>query len=625
MSPADGPSLKALLASRDPGFWEALAGATRHAAAFDELLKLSAFRKRAEASGLPRGPARQQTLRLALLGGCSLYPLHELLVQFLDAERTGCELFLGDFDNYVSEIMDDTSGLHAFQPDAIILLPSEQRCRYQGGLTDARAAQQAAGRAIVEHLLELARTAHERTKAEVVLANFPLPGRHDPGPYRARTLGSDWSFRKWVNLELGLAAPPFVHLCDVEFLTNRLGALAARDERSWFESKQPGSPALLVEIARELARCVGALRRAPRKVLALDLDNTLWGGVVAEEGVEGIELGDTSPRGEAFKAFQRAALALKQRGVLLAVCSKNDHDKAIEPFVRHPEMVLRLEDIVSFQANWEPKSDNLRRMAAELELGLDSFVFADDNPAEIEIVRQFAPEVETILLGPDPADYAGQLLDCRFFEPRSITSEDAARTQQYRSESERKALLSSATDMAAYLDSLEMEAEIREFTALDAPRLAQLINKSNQFNLTTRRRTEADLHALMADAAQVCFSMRLRDRFGDHGLISILIGRAESGVMHIDTWLMSCRVLRRQVEDEALHEFARLAAARGCEKLAGLYLPTPKNSMVRDFYATMGFTLLAEDESSRRFELDVGSYRPVPTKIRISRRAYDPS
>ena len=257
-----------------------------------------------------------------------------------------------------------------------------------------------------------------------------------------------------------------------------------------------------------------------------------------------------------------------------------------------------MEDIVSFKANWEPKSDNIRQMAAELNLGLDSFVFVDDNPAEIEIVRQFVPEVTTILLGPDASGYVAQLQDCRLFEPRNITAEDAERTNQYRSEVQRQALQSSVTDMDSYLESLAMEAAISEFTATDVPRLAQLINKSNQFNLTTRRRTEADIHALMSDPDYVGFSVRLKDRFGDHGLISIVVGHKSGDTMDIDTWLMSCRVLKRQVEEEVLNELARLAASRGCARLKGVYLPTAKNEMVRDFYTRMGFTLTAENENA---------------------------
>jgi FkbH-like protein len=301
---------------------------------------------------------------------------------------------------------------------------------------------------------------------------------------------------------------------------------------------------------------------------------------------------------------------------LLAVCSKNDHARAIEVFEKHPEMVLRAGDFVSFKANWEPKSDNLRQMAAELTLGLDSFVFVDDNPAEIEIVRQFAPEVMTILLGDDPAEYAGQLQDCRLFEPRSITDEDLKRTGHYRAENQRQTLLATAADMDAYLESLAMEAVIHEFTPVDVPRLAQLINKSNQFNLTTRRRTEAEVHELIGEPDYVCFSVRLRDRFGDHGLISIVIGRASGVALRIDTWLMSCRVLKRQVEELVLNELSRLAKLKGCSRLEGIYLPTAKNEMVREHYPRMGFRSQSITRDCAEYVLELDSFRPRPTKIK---------
>lgn len=620
----DLSGLKQFLLSGDERFWAELAQATASARDFQELFLLSSLRRKARARGLPDPRPKRPRKRLAIVGGYSLYPLHELVEHLCETERLDVELWKGDFDNYVAEIMEDESGLHAFRPHIVAILPSAHRCRYSGLLTDPRDSQEAEARRTASELLELTIRVNNRTGADVILANFPLPARHDLGSFRCRTMGADWTFRKRVNLELGLEAPSFVRICDVEFLGHRIGGLGAADARAWFESKQPGSPAMIAAIAREIAHLVGSLDRPPKKVLVLDLDNTLWGGVVADDGIEGIELGDTSPRGEAFKSFQRYVKSLANRGVLLGVCSKNDFDKAVEPFERHPEMALKTSDIVNFKANWDPKSDNLRRMAEELNLGLDSFVFVDDNPAEIEIVRQFTPQVTAILLGPDPAEYAAQLEDCRLFEPSSITTEDVERTKHYRSEAARKAAESSITDMGAYLESLAMRAKLSEFTAVDAPRISQLINKSNQFNLTTRRRSEAETLAVMTDVDAIGFTARLEDRFGDHGLISVVVARRDGSTMAIDTWLMSCRVLKRGVEEIVLDELVRLARSRGCDRLVGTYLPTPKNGMVRDFFTTMGFTLTYDSDERRDYELIVDSYHPQATTIEVTRRAYEP-
>ena len=620
----DISELKAMLKESKPDFWNRLAASTQEAGDFGDLFQLSSLRKKAHARALAKPEPVGERIRIAILGGYSLYPLHDLLEHILESQGMPCQLWLGSFDNYVSEIMDDEGEFHTFKPQAVLLLPSAGRCRYQGSLTDPIDVQRNEAECVVNSLIDLTRRIHERTSAEVIVTNFILPSRHDLGAFRSRTLGSEWSFKKWINLELGLRAPSYLHICDLEFLACRQGGIAAQDDRAWFETKQPCSSSLLVELAREASHLLASLRRSPKKVLVLDLDNTLWGGVIADDGLEGIELGDTSPRGEAFKAFQKYIRSLKDRGTLLAVCSKNDHEKAKEAFTSHPEMVLRMPDIVSFKANWEPKSDNIRQIANELNLGLDSLVFVDDNPAEIDIVRQFAPEVTTILLGPDPSDYVAQLQDCRLFEPRSITVEDAKRTQQYRTEADRNAHLSSATDMDSYLESLRMEATLSAFTAVDVPRLAQLINKSNQFNLTTRRRSEADLLALIPDPSFVAFSARLSDRFGDHGLIGVVIGKIEGAELEIDTWLMSCRVLKRQVEDEVLRELARVAHLRNCTTLKGVYLPTPKNEMVRDFYQKMGFELLRDEPDFREFHLPIELHNPPATHIRLTKRSFEP-
>ena len=615
--------LKDLALQGAPEFFPALRAQTLATDSCEDMLLLSALRKRAAQKGLV---PEQKPIRIAILGGYTNVPLNDLIGHFLAVGQPvsrQADFLLGDYDNYIAEIVEESSRLYEFRPEVIFLLPSHRRCQYTGHLTDGRERQEAAGRNLASQILELCHRANERTGAEVILANFPLTARFDPGPYRTRTLASEWNFRKLVNLELGLNAPSYVHICDAEFLSARRGTVEAWDARAWFESKQAYGRGLMLDVAREAAHLIGTLRESPKKVIVLDLDNTLWGGVIGDDGLEGIEIGDTSPRGEAFKAFQQYLATMGQRGVLLAVCSKNDHEKAVEPFEKHPEMVLRMKDFVCFKANWEPKSENIRQIAKELNLGLDSLVFVDDNPAEIEIVRQFVPEVNTLLLGPDPSEYTGQLQDARWFEPKSLTAEDRERVEQYRQEAQRQELLSAVTDMEGYLGSLSMEAVIREFRPVDAPRISQLINKSNQFNLTTRRRTEAQVDAVLRDPAYFHFTVRLADRFGDYGLISVVIGKLNGDEAEIDTWLMSCRVLKRQVEEEVLNEMVRLARLGGAKRMRGVYLPTAKNRMVRDHYSQLGFTSVAESPERAEYVLDIESYQFRPTKIQIIERPYD--
>lgn len=617
--------VRELLLARSEAIWPALRAATQAATDFSAVLSLATARKKAVKAGIPGGS--DKTIRLAIVGGSSLYPLHELVQQMIGAASSSgwwdTELWEGDFDNYIAEILDPESELYTFHPDVVFVIPSNGRCVYSGSLTDSPQQQQAEAAKMATDLLDLCQVAHDRSGAEVILANFLPASEFDPGPFRVRTWGSNWSFRKLVNLELGIHAPSFVHICDAEFLATRRGAAGSHDPRAWFETKQLYSSDFVVEIAREVASIVTSLHRPSKKVLALDLDNTLWGGVIGDDGMAGIEIGGTHARGEAFKQFQLAIASLAKRGVVLAVCSKNDYKNAAEPFEKHPEMVLRLKDIACFQANWEPKSENLRRIAQELNLGLDSIVFVDDNPAEIEIVKQFVPEIETIWLGPDPAEYAGQLLNCRFFEPRSITSDDLKRGEQYQQQAARAQAMSSGTDMESYLSSLEMRSVISEFTPVDVPRISQLINKSNQFNVTTRRRTEAEVEALVSDPDSYAFSVRLADKFGDNGLISVVIVRVEGETAIVDTWLMSCRVLKRQMEDEVANEIVRLAQQRGCSTVVGHYIPSEKNGMVRDLFPRMGFSLIEETPDRVTYQLTTEDYEPTKTHIQIDRRAYE--
>jgi FkbH-like protein len=351
----------------------------------------------------------------------------------------------------------------------------------------------------------------------------------------------------------------------------------------------------------------------------LDLDNTLWGGVVGDDGLAGLVIGQGSALGEAFVAFQDYVRELSRRGVILAVCSKNDEANAFEPFDSHPEMVLRRGDIASFVANWGDKPSNLRAIAAELNIGLDSLVFVDDNPFERSLVRRELPIVAVPEIGDDPALYAGTLADAGYFEGVAITEEDRARTGQYQNNRARESLKASTTDLGSYLCGLEMQLIWRRFDDIGLQRTVQLINKTNQFNLTTRRYSEEEVLGVMRDPRAFGLQLRLLDRFGDNGVIAIVIGRMQGEEdCLIDTWLMSCRVLGRQVEPTTLNLVADAAKGLGARRLVGEYVQSKKNGMVRDHYTRLGFTTVAEGEDGgTRNVLDLAPFVPAATFIEV--------
>jgi FkbH-like protein len=352
----------------------------------------------------------------------------------------------------------------------------------------------------------------------------------------------------------------------------------------------------------------------------LDLDNTLWGGVIGDDGVEGIVLGQGSAAGEAFIAFQDYAQRLSERGIILAVCSKNDEKIALTPFASHPEMVLKRSSFASFVANWSDKAANLRAIAAEINIGLDALVFADDNPFERNLVRRELPMVAVPELPEDAAFYAQCIADAGYFESVRMTLEDFSRAGQYQANAEREVARQTTSDLPTYLKSLEMEMQAAPFDSMGQARITQLINKTNQFNLTTRRYAERDVEAVMADKNMVTFQIRLADKYGDNGMIAVVIAKLapRSGELMIDTWLMSCRVLGRQVEHATLNLLVSEARKRGYRAMIGEFRPTEKNGLVRDHYAKLGFQEDEIDADGGSFwRLPLENYAPIQTHIKV--------
>lgn len=408
-----------------------------------------------------------------------------------------------------------------------------------------------------------------------------------------------------------------VSLVDVESLAAQVGLGLWYDPGQYMTARLPFADECVPLYAEHVLRVVGAMHGRSRKVLVVDLDNTLWGGVVGEDGIDGIRLGQGDPRGEAFLALQRAVLALKQRGVLLAVCSKNDESVARKAIREHPEMLLRENDFSAFQINWTDKATNLQILAERLSLGLDSFVFLDDNPFERAQVRQFLPQVMVIELPSDPATYASVLMDAGLFEALTFSHEDRNRVEQYAANTRRHTLRTQSCDLGAFLRSLRMQAIFTTGGEVGWSRFAQLINKSNQFNLTARRYSEAEIAALVADPLTLTLQVRLVDQFGDNGMISAVIGVPEGDDWVLDTWVMSCRVLGREVEHAVLNYVAAEASARGIRRLIGVYHATERNGMVRDHYAKFGFVRAAAAEGEDRWVLDLANFatRDVPITI----------
>ncbi|HXZ17706.1 MAG TPA: HAD-IIIC family phosphatase, partial [Roseiarcus sp.] len=389
----------------------------------------------------------------------------------------------------------------------------------------------------------------------------------------------------------------------------------------WHASKLGFSPSLLPVYGDVVARAMAAVRGLSRKCLVLDLDNTLWGGVIGDDGLSGIVLGQGSAVGEAFLAVQRMALALRARGIVLAVCSKNEEATARAPFREHPDMLLREDQIAVFQANWTDKAANLRAIAETLNIGVDALVFLDDNPAERMQVRRELPLVAVPELPDDPALFARTLAAAGYFEAVSFSKEDRERADMYQANAQRAAALSASGEIGAYLASLDMVLTINFVDDVAKARVAQLINKSNQFNLTTHRYAEAELAAAIRDPLKHVVQARLVDRFGDNGVIAVLIANEKPDAWEIDTWLMSCRVLGRRVEEACLAHLAAAARAAGASALIGRYVPSPKNGMVKDHYGKLGFALKNEVERTTTWRLDLETFVAPALEMTVEDKA----
>lgn len=541
-------------------------------------------------------PSAGGRLKLAILGGPTTTHLCWLIEDFLRAQGLPVEIFEGEYGLFRQSVLLPDAQLDAFAPDFIFFATNSRDLPALPAATMSEAdfAQWVADEA--GKWRQLWQIAHERWGSQIIQNLFEIPPWGAYGHYVHRVRVSRERALLGMNQAWLANAPAHVIFHDPQLLALEMGARLWFDPRYYHEAKMPCGPECLPTYAHSVASLVLAAKGKSKKVLVLDLDNTLWGGVIGDDGIGGIRIGQGSAEGESYLAFQEYARTLSRRGVLLAVCSKNDYANAIEPFEKISEMALKLADFSSFRANWDNKADNIRAIAEELNLGLDSFVFVDDNPAERALVRRFLPQVAVPDMPGDPADYVQALAKHRFFETVALTEEDAKRSDFYRQNRQRKQMAAAHADVASFLKSLDMQARVEPIGPANVERSTQLINKSNQFNLTTRRYTLAEIKERAESKDWATLTISLRDAMGDNGLISVLLAKQIGEDLDVDTWVMSCRVLQRGVESLAAERLDEEARKRGCRRLTGRYIPTPKNQMVANLLGSLGFALEKTDE-----------------------------
>lgn len=556
------------------------------------------------------------TIKVSLLG--------DTATQFLATAIKGegiergynIDLFEAEYNQVERQVLDPTSDLYAHDAKYTVVFQSTHKLLEQYSLKPASELS-----TLADERISFIRTICENVSGKIIYYNYPEIEDTVFGSY-ANKVSSSFSYQlRKLNYELMNLAQEYTNLfiCDIAGIQNKFGRDFMFDSTVYVSTEMILSIDALPYVASRTLDIIASIEGKFNKCLILDLDNTVWGGVVGDDGWENIQVGHGLGIGKAFSEFQQWVKKLKNRGIIVCVCSKNDEDKAKEPFEKNPEMVLKLDDISVFVANWENKADNIRTIQSILNIGFDSMVFLDDNPFERNMVRENVPGVTVPELPEDPGEYLEYLYTQNLFETASYSSADKDRTKQYQVEAQRVANAKKFTNEGDFLKSLEMVSEVSGFTSFNTPRVAQLSQRSNQFNLRTVRYTEDQITAIENDPKQKGFAFTLEDKFGDNGLIAVVILREletseatetlkPSETLFIDTWFMSCRVLKRGMENFTLNTIVEYAKANGYKRIIGEYLPTPKNGMVAEHYTGLGFTKL-EDTETAQWELNVEKYQ----------------
>jgi FkbH-like protein len=567
--------------------------------------------------------APRTALRLMILRSFTIEPAIPLLRAAAALEGVDLEVRIGGFNAYAQEILDPASALYAYAPDVVLLavqtrdlLPRSWSAYADDPDDAAREADEAVG-AIATWVARL----RERSTARLLFQGLELPAWPSAGILDGQSARGQVALLQSVNDRLRRLGEDTaaMDVIDYDALVARYGRLRWHDETKFLTARMPIAADCLHRLAAEYLRYLLPAAARTRKVLVVDLDDTLWGGVVGEVGSDGIKLDGAYPGG-AYRALQRAILDLHRRGVILAIASKNNPADAAEVLDRHPEMLLRPAHFSATRINWNDKAESLREIAAELNLGLDSIAFLDNSPSEQERVRQELPEVYVVPLNGRPETYADQVRACPVFERVALSVEDRDRGRLYAEERLRSGLREQSGSLEDFYRSLGMTARIEGVTSRNLTRVAQLTQKTNQFNLTTRRYNEEAIRDLAASGTHRIFAVSVQDRYGDNGLVGVAILALAGRVAEIDTFLLSCRVIGRTVETALLAEVAAAAMAAGATTLRGSFLATKKNAPAQPFYPDHGFTLVDDAGTEQRWALDLGAALPaVPPWIELVR------
>lgn len=554
--------------------------------------------------------------KIAILGGSTTAEIHAILELFLLDQGIEPEFYESEYNNYWQDVMFDAPELLAFQPDIIYIHTTTRNINTFPQITDDEETIRHTLEEVFGNFRVMWEKITETYHCPVIQNNFERPwyrlmGNRDVSDLRGRSNFVTRLNQKFYEYE---QTHTNFYINDIDFLSASFGLEKWNDPFYWYMYKcAPALPAV-PELAFNLANIIKSIYGKNKKALVLDLDNTLWGGIIGEDGADAIEIGQETPTGQLYSEFQSYIKAQKSLGIVLTVDSKNEMENALAGLNR-PDSTLKPEDFLILKANWNQKDINLKEISSELNIGTDALVFVDDNPAERHIVRSQVPDAAVPEMG-EPQDYLTILDRSGFFEVTELSEDDLSRNEMYKANLQRAQQQSAFTDYRQYLLSLEMKAEIKPFSSLYMARIAQLTNKSNQFNLTTRRCTEAELTQIAADPNFITLYGKLTDKFGDNGVVSVVFGHKDADVFHIDLWLMSCRVLKRDMEFAMMDELVKRCREAGIKTIRGYYYPTKKNAMVKDFYGILNFVKIEDDKEGKSvWQFDIPDTYQLGNKV----------